>query len=350
MKVAALLGLLAALPAHAGDAVTPAQARASVVQALPPDIAKGVGNGDLRAYLERLPQDQKAAAIRSLAAKEGELGDDPTTLGVIGQAYAGLGKVREAKQAAQAILNQNPDNPEARRIMAWVVSQEKLPGRDAGGGAFNNTAGPGGGGAGGAQANLNAIERRIQGVFRRGNNSEEFRSTLADAKGFSVAELNQAGISFKKADPGQKDAVVITPLPEGKFSISIREDALSTAGDSEARGAANVADGVRQAQTKRDHPYIGDALIMVRGWMTGAKVHKELAPNDIDKVPVSQPDKDLMVARKTLDQKTVKFDPNTENYGDGTLNGVMNANNSMINMYGSEVILERLLRQFGRTK
>ena len=92
MKVAALLALLAA-PAFAGDPVTPTQARANVVQALPPDIARGAANGDLRQYLEKLSPEQKQAALRSLTAKEGELGNDPATLGVIGQAYAGLGKV-----------------------------------------------------------------------------------------------------------------------------------------------------------------------------------------------------------------------------------------------------------------
>lgn len=352
MKAAALLALLAALPADAGDAVTPAQARANVVQSFPPEIRSGLGNSDLRTYLQRLSPEQKQAALRSLTAKEGDLGDDPATLGVLGEAYAGLGKVKEAKEAAQAILRQNPDHPEAKRLMGWVTSQEKLAERGSGGGAFGDTRGPGGGGQSPAaatrQANLNALEQRVQGLFRRGQRSNEFQSTLQDARGMSVAELKAAGIEFQRAPANQQDAVMITRTEGGGFNIAIRDDALASGGDTEARGAAHVANGVRQAQTLRDHEYIGWALIKARGWISGARTHRELAPNDLDPRPTTQPDKDLMASRKMLDQKTVKFDPTKESFGDDAVNGIMNMFNSMVNMYGTEVLFQRFLTQTKR--
>ncbi|TPW18967.1 MAG: hypothetical protein FD126_3158, partial [Elusimicrobia bacterium] len=137
MKVAALLALLAALPARAGDGVTPAQARTNVVSAmgLPAQVESAAKSaGDLQRYLSGLSPEQKAAALRSLQTKGGELGDDPSTLAVVGQAYAGLGKVKEARQAAQQILRERPNDPEAGRLMMWVNSQEKLAGRDGSGG------------------------------------------------------------------------------------------------------------------------------------------------------------------------------------------------------------------------
>lgn len=352
MKAAALLALLAALPGQAAETVTPAQARSNVVAALPPDIARGAGQGDLRAYLERLGPEQKAAALRSLTAKEGDLGDDPTTLGVIGEAYAGLGKVKEARQAAQAILDRNPSDPAAKRLMAWVTTQEHLPGRDGGAGpaaAGRPAAGNFAPAAGGQQTALQPLERKIQGLFRRGNNSQEFRNTLQDAQGFSVAELKAAGIQFAEAKPGQKDAVVIAKSDDGNgLTISIRKDALATAGDSEARGAANVANGVRQAQTKRDHPQLGGLINLVRGWTTGATVHKELAPGDIDHNPTTQPDKDLMASRKILDQKTVKFDKTTESYGGKTENEMLDMFNSISNVYAIDILFQRFLTKTDR--
>lgn len=347
MKAVVLLVLLVARPGIASSALTPAQARANVVQALPPDIAVGAGTGDLRTYLERLTQDQKQAALRALAAKEPELGDDPATLGVIGQAYAGLGKVKEARQAAVAVLLQSPDDPDANRLMAWVVSREKLSGRDVGGADY------GGGGAGrpppaaaGRQGTLNDLERRIQGVFRRGQRSAEFKDTMEDARGLSVAELQAEGITFKKAEPGQRDAVMVVPQGSG-FTISLRDDALASGGDTEARAAAHVADGVRQAQTKRDHPYLGGVLTLVRGWLTLATVHKELAPNDIDPRPAAPSDQNLMLARKILDQKTEQFDGSRESYGIDA-DELMPLFNSLSRAMPAEKLLERLMVKTGR--
>lgn len=347
MKVAALLVFLAALPGHSSASVTPAQARANVVQALPPDIAEGAGTGDLRAYLERLPPDQKQAALRALAAKETELGDDPATLGVIGQVYAGLGKVKEARQAAAAVLRQSPADPDANRLMGWVISQEKLSGRGVGD-AYSGGPGPGTRvpAAAGRQATLNDLERRIQSVFRRGQRSAEFKGTMEDARGMSVAELQAEGITFKKAEPGQRDAVLVVPQGAG-FTISLRDDALVSGGDTEARAAAHVADGVRQAQTKRDHPYIGGVLTLVRGWLTGATVHKELAPNDIDPRPATPSDQNLMLSRKILDQKTLQFDGTRESYGTAA-DELMPLFNSLSRAMPAEKLLERLMVKTGR--
>lgn len=347
MRVAALLGLLAALPAHAGDAVSPAQARTSVVQALPPEIAKGAGNQDLRTYLERLTPEQKQAALRSLTAKEGELGDDPTTLGVIGQAYAGLGKVKEARHAAEAALRQNPNDAGARQLLGWVTSQEKLAERGSSGGSFaGDTRGPGGGGqaAGGRQASLNALEQRIQGLFRRGQNSDEFKSTMQDARGLSVAELNAAGIAFQRASADQKDAVLVSQH-DGKFTISIRDDALASPApkaDVEARAAAQVANGVRQAQTLRDHEYLGWAIIKARGWISGARTHKELAPNDIDAAPATPSDQNLMAQRKLLSVKEGPLPAEPSTYGDGDTNRIM----QMLSIMGKTKGLEPLFQYF----
>lgn len=341
MRVAALLGLLAALPAHAGDAVTPARARASVVSALPADIAKGAGSGDLRAYLERLTPAQKKAALRALAEEEERLGDDPATLAVIGQAYAGLGRVQEARQAAEAALRQNPNDPDAKRLLGWVVAKENLAERGAGGGTFGGVGGPAPAAAG-RQETLDVFERRIQGAFRRGRRSAEFQDTLSDARGMSVAELAAAGITFQHVDAGQKDAVVI--IQQGKsFTISLRDDALDSRGDAEARAAAHVANGVRQVQTKRDHPLIGGAIILARGWFTAATTHKQLAPNDRDRNPSGPSDQNLMAARKMLDLKAERFEKTDESYGGENENGALDLFNSLVNRYGPEVLLERFM-------
>lgn len=352
MKVAALLALLAAMPAHASDAVTPAQARANVVASFPREIRDGVGNTDLRTYLQRLTPEQKQAALRSLTAKEGELGDDPTTLGVLGEAYAGLGKVQEAKEAAQAILRQNPNHPEAKRLMGWVTSQEKLAERGSGGGPFGDRGGPGSGGqspaaAGSRQATLNALEQRIARAFQRGQRSAEFRDTMEDARGMSVAELKEEGIVFQRAAPDQKDAVMITQTATG-FTVALRDDALASGGDTEARAAAHVANGVRQAQTYRDHSGpVAWALVKARGWMSGAQTHKELAPNDIDRRPTTPSDQNLMASRRILDQKTEKFDKTTESYGEQE-NGALAMFNTLANVYGVDVLMERFLKMTGR--
>ena len=131
MRVAALLGLLAAAPAGAGEPVTPTQARANVVTALAltPELAKGARSGDLQIYLAGMSSEQRAAALRSLAAKEGELGDDPATLTFIGQAYAGLGQIQKVREAAEAVRRRDPENVEAKQLLVWVTSQEKMPAR-----------------------------------------------------------------------------------------------------------------------------------------------------------------------------------------------------------------------------
>lgn len=341
MPAAALLALLAALPGRAGETVTPAQARASVVGALPPDIARGAGQGDLRTYLERLTPEQKQAALRSLTAKEGELGDDPATLGVIGQAYAGLGKVKEARQVAEAALRRTPDDPAARQLLGWVASQEKLQGRgpsaEPAGGRFAPAAPP--------AAGLSPTERQVQGLFQRGSKSAEFRDTLQDAEGFSVAELRAAGITFSRADAGQRDAVMVTKTADG-INVAIRGDALGSRGDAEARGAAHVANGVRQAQTKRDHPLIGAAIIWARGWWTGATVHKELAPADTEARPAAPADQELMLARKLLDQKTNQFDPEKESYGT-TGNQFLPMMNNFSKIMPADKLFERFATSVG---
>ncbi len=173
------------------------------------------------------------AALPPDIAKEGWLGDDPATLGVIGQAYAGLGKVDEAR-------------------------------------------------------------------------------------GMSVAELDAAGIAFQRAPADQRDAVMIA-RQEGRFTISIRDDALATPApraDTEARAAAHIANGVRQAQTLRDHEYIGWALIKARGWISGARTHRELAPNDIEKNPTTPSDQNLMAQRKLLSVKEGPLPQQPASYGD----------------------------------
>lgn len=351
MKAAALLALLAALPARASD-VTPAQARANVVQALPPDIAKNAGNGDLRSYLQRLSPEQKQAALRSLTAKGGELGDDPATLHVIGEAYAGLGKVKEARQTAQAALRQNPGDSEAKRLLSWAMSQEKLAERGAAGGIPGDSGPPAGvapSTVGGRQAALNGLEQRIQGVFRRGQRSQEFNSTMSDARGVNVAELKAAGIQFQRAAADQEDAVMITQTDGGGFNVSIRGDALTSGGDTEARAAAHVANGVRQAQTKRDHPYIGGVMLLVKGWMTGASVHRELAPEDIDRRPSTPSDQNLMVSRKVLDLKTDQFDSARESYGKDE-DRYLPMYNSLIKAMPVETIFDRLIKNTGRAR
>lgn len=348
MRAAALLALLAALPGRAAETVTPAQARASVVAALPPDIARGAGQGDLRGYLERLNPEQKQAALRSLTAKEGELGDDPATLGVIGQAYAGLGRVDEVRQVLENLRRRNPNDPEVRQLAGWVATQEHLR-RD----ASRSGAGSGFAPAAAPAAGLGVTERKVQGLFRRGGNSAEFRSTLEDARGFSVAELKAAGITFSKAEAGQRDAVMITKTAEG-VNIAVRDDALSSRGDAEARGAAHVANGVRQAQTYRDHSgLVAWGLVKARGWISGARTHQQLAPNDVEANPQTPSDLNLMMQRHLLDSRAEEAAPMPRkpvSYGDKDVNDMMASLAAMAKIRPSiEKIFEDFMRSTERS-
>lgn len=346
MRAAALLALLAALPVRAAETVTPARARASVVAALPPDIARGAGQGDLRGYLERLSPEQKQAALRSLTAKEGELGDDPATLGVIGQAYAGLGRLDEVRQVVETLRRRNPNSPDVRQLAGWVATQEHLRrdesrrGVEAGSG-FAPAAAP--------AAGLGATERKVQSLFRRGGNSAEFRSTMKDAHGFSVAELKAAGITFSKAEAGQRDAVMITKTAEG-VNIAVRDDALNSRGDTEARGAAHVANGVRQAQAYRDHSGpVAWGLVKARGWISGARTHQQLAPNDVETTPQTEPDRNLMMQRHLLDSRAEEAAPmptKPTSYGDNKDDQRMAAFSAMAKIRPS---IEKLFEDFMRS-
>lgn len=344
MKAAALLGLLAALPAHAGDVVTPAQARANVVQALPPDIAKGAGSGDLRAYLERLSPEQKAAALRSLTEKEGELGGDPTTLGVIGQAYAGLGKVQEARDAAQTILNLRPNDPEARRLMAWVTTREKLAGRGTSPAAFGDTGGPSGGQAGSAASRPTGWNGRVQRLMGQRGRSKELDSVVRDAskdaprREITMEDLTRAGIAVVQAPDNQERAVQLSEK-DGRFTVSIREDALYS---TEARAAAHLGNGLRQAATDRDESGVAWAYVVAKGWLTGGRIHKELAPQDVEARPRAGPDADAMTMRRILDLAERRYDSTTENLGT-KFAGMM----TMLNNYASnapQALYERFVR------
>ncbi|TPW20359.1 MAG: hypothetical protein FD126_1770, partial [Elusimicrobia bacterium] len=202
------------------------------------------------------------------------------------------------------------------------------------------------------QSPMNALEQRISGLFRRGNNSETFRTTMATAGGrqnVGMAELQAAGISFQRAPAGQTDAVTVEQK-DGRFNIYVREDALNSGGDTQARGAAHVVNGVEQANTRKEHPIIGGAMIMVRGWIAGAKTHRELAPNDIDRRPSSQPDRDLMASRKLLDLKSDQYDPNAESYGGEKESQTMQLLNSLANAYGVDAVFARFITMTGRAK
>lgn len=170
---------------------------------------------------------------------------------------------------------------------------------------------------------------------------------MQDARGFSVAELKAAGITFSKAEAGQRDAVMITKTAEG-VNIAVRDDALNSRGDAEARGAAHVANGVRQAQTYRDHSgLVAWGLVKARGWISGARTHKELAPNDLESRPTTPSDQNLMTARKILDQKTDQFDPDKESMGPAEENELLRMFNTMSKVYGIEELFNRYM---SRTK
>lgn len=353
MKVAALLMLLVVLPGRAGEPAPPTQARLNVVGAmgLPREVSERAEKAtDLQGYLAKLPPEQRVAALRSLTAEAGELGKDPATLSLMGQAYAGLGKVKEARLAAEQVLRVRENDPEARRVLLWADSQDRLAGRDGAPGgtgdgpAATKTAAL----AAGRHANLNDLEQRLQGVFRRGQGtnavkgSDEFKRTLRDAGGMSVAELQEAGIAFQRAPTDQKDAVQISQQ-DGKFTISIRDDALSSGGENkDARGAAHVANGVRQAQTLRDHEYIGWALIKARGWISGARTHRELAAGDIEANPSNPSDANLMAQRKLLSIKEDPLPSQPSTYGDTNTNNYM----LMMGAIGGTKTLEELFQNF----
>lgn len=350
MRAVALLTLLAVMPAGAGETVSPAQARANVVAALPPEIARGAGQGDLRGYLERLSPEQKQAALRSLTAREGELGDDPATLGVIGQAYAGLGRVDEVRQVVETLRRRNPNNPEVRQLAGWVATQEHLRRGESRGGV---EAGGGFAPAAAPAAGFGATERKVQSLFRRGGDSAEFRSTMQDARGFSVAELKAAGITFSKAEAGQRDAVMITKTAEG-VNIAVRDDALSSRGDAEARGAAHVANGVRQAQTYRDHSGpVAWGLVKARGWISGARTHQQLAPNDVEDRPQTPSDLNLMMQRHLLGARVEEEAPMPRkpvSYGDQKVDDMMNSLSIMAKIRPSiEKIFEDFMRSTERS-
>ncbi|TPW20357.1 MAG: hypothetical protein FD126_1768 [Elusimicrobia bacterium] len=347
MKAAALLALLAALPAHAGGPVSPEQARTNVVKAmgLPADVERGAKAGDLQRFLSGLPQPQKEAALRALQAKSGELGDDPSTLAFVGQAYAGLGKVKEARQAALQIQREHPNDPEASRLMQWVNAQEKLPGRE---GSASPEASPSGSRVAPAAAGgrpMNPLEAKLQSLFRRGGNSPEFTSTMSDAGGKSVNQLKGERISFSPAAADQKDAVLVTEHPDGTVTVALRDDALNSGGDREARAAAHFANGVRQAQILRDNnAVVGWVLVKARGWYTGAQTHKELAPNDIDRNPKTPSDQNLMAARRIVDRKAAQIVPGQESYGSELEDDSLNEVNSLPEGVDVDTLFQRFIK------
>ena len=323
MKVAALLALLAllaALPALAGDALTPAQAQArtNVLSALPREISQGAGTGDLQRYLAGLSPEQKAAALRSLTAKEADLRRDPANLSVLGQAYAGLGKVKEARAAAEQLRQRDRNDPEAARLMTWVISQEKLQGRDGLGAPGGETGAPRGmAPAGvGAAANLSPFESSIQANFDRGRQSNEFRRTMNDAGGIDVGNLRKHDIFFEPAPANQKDAIAVDRDDDtGKYVISIRKDSLESDGDRVARAAAQIANGVRQAQTLRDNPNFGRVIVIARGWISGGITHRELAANDRPAQLTDGPERAIMIGRMLSDRNSYNYDQTKDPQG-----------------------------------
>lgn len=345
MKVAALLALFAVLPARAGDGVSPAQARTNVVKAmeLPPELERGAKTGDLQRYLAGLSQDQKAAALRSLAAKNGELGNDPATLAIMGQAYAGLGKVKEARQAAQQALRVNEADQDARRVLLWADSQDRLAGREPGaaGGYSPSAAGapaaPSGRQRGG-------WEGRVERLMAQRNRSGELDSVVKDAsrdpasQNITMEQLNRAGIAVVKAPAAQERAVQLLE-ENGKYTVSIREDALNS---SDARAAAHLGNGLRQAATDRDESGVLWAYIVAKGWITGGRIHKELAPTDTETHPKGSSDADVMTMRRLLDLAERRYDAAKEDLG-AKYGAMMN----IMNVYATQApqaLYERFIR------
>lgn len=338
--------LFLAAPAGAQQAVQ--QAQTTVRSVLPPEVRDRVPpGGDLRGALEGLSPDAKRRAAESLAGQEDQVGNDPAALAVVGQAYASLGDPARAGAVADRLLAANPrdgdglairgralqaqgdlrgalaafsavppDHPQATLAATWQRQIQQDMERQGGSVGPASWGRPGGDSSGSGTAPDGsalpaAFRQRLQAAIAQRGQSPTLDGTLREASpnGASLADLNAAGIYFKPAPPDQKSAVQLIEQ-NGTYVVSIKPEAMQN----QARAAAQVGNGIKQATTDRDNSGIMWALVVAKGWFTGARIHQELAPNDVVARPAAA-DRDLMLARKMVDLRNSPYDKSSDDYG-----------------------------------
>lgn len=343
--------LLAASSAAAQQGTQQAQAavRQTVSSVLPPDVRdKLPPGGDLRGVMEGLSPDAKRRAADSLADQEGQFKNDPVALAVVGQAYASLGDPARAGLVADRLLAQDPRNgdglairgralqaqgdlrgalaayksvppghPQATLAATWQRQIQQDLERQGGSvrpAGWDRPQGDSSGSGAGPDAGPlpAAFRQRLQAAIAERAQSPTLDSTLqaASPNGATLADLNAAGIYFKPAPAEQKSAVQLIENG-GTFTVSIRADALAQP----ERAAAHFGDGVKRAVTDRDNSGIAWVAMTALGRITGARIHKELAPGDIDAHPANPSDRDLMLARKFNDLRGSPYNAGSEDYG-----------------------------------
>ena len=372
--LAVALSVAAAAPVQQGPQQAQTQIRQTLASAAP-GLSANARGGDLASQISGLPPAQKTAALEALSRNESELGADPVALAEVGAAYLALGSGPRALSAAERVLAQDPGNPvalgvkarllaasgdkgAARQLLAQIppghpqaalalaaIQLERDP-SSPGSGPTPAPAGPRP--AAIAQAGpAGDLGRRISGLLAKSGQSAELNSTLSDAGGYSVADLDRAGIRFRAAPADQTDAVrLIENKADGTFIVSLRADALNS---SDARAAAHVGNGIRQAETDRDHPTLGWAINVARGWMTGGRIHRELAPGDIDHAPSNPSDNDLMIQRRLLEVKDRPYRSAEDSYqrDDPSYMAMMN---SYVQRMGIEDLFTIFVRSSGRAQ
>ncbi|MBI5596206.1 MAG: tetratricopeptide repeat protein [Elusimicrobia bacterium] len=298
---ALLLAVLSFAVAHAQDDTrTRAEApvRQVVQSALPAGAARG---GDLSAVLEKLPPEQRAAALRRLAEKEGDFGGDPAVQGTLGAAYLSLGDANRALGAAERALKANPSNPDALAVKAQVLASRgdkqgaqallgRIPpdhprraavvsavqlSREGSRGAspssiHGSAAGPSSMGPG--------MLRMLEHSLTRRGESRTLDAVIkkVDPSARSLRDLQGHGVQFDLGQPDQKDAVEL--VDRGGQKTLLFHPSVLQGRDNHA--TAQVGRALEEFVADRDYEGVSAWLRKMGGRVTGMRVYLELAPGD----------------------------------------------------------------------
>lgn len=297
-----LLAALAAAVVQAQDSSqnkAEAPVRQAVQSALPPEAARAAQGGDLSAMLERLPPEQRAAVLRKLAEKEGDLG--PDAAGSLGAAYLSLGDGNRALAAAERALRANPSNPDGLAVRAQVLASrgdragaqaalDRIPAgypkrsavvaavqlsRDAsrpgGSSAYRPSA------AAPSTMGRGMIQMLERSLSRRGE-SRTLDAVIkkVDPNARSLRDLQGRGIQFDLGQPDQKDAVELVDR-DGRKTLLFHPSVLQ---GRDNHATAQVGRALEEFVADRDYEGLSAWFRKMGGRITGVRVYLELAPGD----------------------------------------------------------------------
>ncbi|MBI2362905.1 MAG: hypothetical protein HYV15_05930 [Elusimicrobia bacterium] len=283
MRALVLAALAAAVAQAQDDARTKAEApvRQVVQSALPAGAARG---GDLSAALEKLPPEQRAAALRRLAEKEGELGEDPAVQGTLGGALQSTPSNPDAlavkaqvlasrgdKAGAQALLARLPaDHPRRAAVVSAVALSRGSSFSASGASPQASAAGPSRMGPG--------MLRMLEHSLSRRGESRTLDAVIkkVDPSARSLRDLQGHGVQFDLGQPDQKDAVELIER-DGQKTLLFHPSVLQ---GRDNHATAQVGRALEEFVADRDYDGVSAWLRKMGGRITGVRVYLELAPGD----------------------------------------------------------------------